>query len=442
MVKIGVCIPTYQKPELVADVLCNELALYHNLGFALYVFDSSIDDNTKNIVEQYQEKFDDLFYFRFPDSMHSNEKVYRIFQMASDHIISCEYIWIRSDAMLCHKNFLRELVNYLDYDIIVTASQGIVKKGIRAVQNYQVFFEEYAWQLCLFGAVILNVNRMIRNADWLYLSSKYLVEQHINFSHVCFYFEQILKVKNCRILTIDLPEALYHGNKKKIFSTWYSDFFDLWLVRWPDTINCLPSYYKNKIKAIRLNGVCGKYNGIYNFLYLRHLAKDNIFTIEVFRKYRDRLRKYSGIDENYFKAIVGLVPLPDDEEYLTEEYNKLSEFVCKFPSIVIYGCGRRASRYVRYFIHKNIDFEKFIVTERERNVHSFMGHEVVSRDDYEFTGRTGVVLALHPEYQIEVMPFFKKHHMMDNLFVWPIQEYTYYFSFLEALKKHWITGYL
>lgn len=440
MTKLSVCIPTYQRPELVKDVIDNELKLYCELGFALYIFDSSIDDKTQNLVEEYQKNFSNLFYFRCPSSLHSNAKVYQIFQMAKEDIIQAEYLWIRSDTMLCHEMFLKALVNYLDYDLIVTAAQGMQKNGIRTVCDYQAFFEEYAWQLCLFGAVILNISRMIKAADWNYLSSKYLLPQHINFSHVCFYFEQILELKDCRILVFDLPESLYHGNPKKTFSTWYSDFFDLWLKRWPDTINALPDYYKNKTYAIRQNGRVGKENGIFNVWYFRQLVKDNIFTHAVFEQYRDRIRQYSGINEEYFMDVLKNVSTDDETVYQTDEYNALLSFARRYSTLVVYGCGKRALRYVRYLQYRKINFDKFIITDKKNVSNFYLGHEVVARDAYEFSDDTGIILALKAEYQLEVFPFFQEKNRANNLFMWPKKLVAYYFSFLDSLKNNEITG--
>lgn len=440
MAKIGIFIPTYQQSKLVKDVLDNELELYCELEFNLYILDSSIDDKTKELIFLYKKKFSNLFYLRFPSNIHPNMRVYHAFQMAKEGLVDCEYLWIRSDAMLCQEFFLRSLVSYLKYDLIVTTPQTENKKGICIVRDVQRFFVEYACQLCLFGGVILNVARMIATADWAYLSRKYLVRQHMNFSHVCFYFEQILKVKNCKILVFDLPERLYYNNPKKKMSSWKKDVFSIWMDYWPKSINNLPAYYKDKLQAIRRLGLCGKDDGIYRFTFLEQLVKEEVLTLKVFDKYRERICRYSGVGENRFKAALHLIPMRDADLYRTEEYKQLLAFVRQFPSLVIYGCGKWALRYVRYFQEQGVIFDKFIVTD-DRNIPSvYLEHDVIIRDAYEFKETTGIVLAMRPEYQMDVWPFFCERNMENNVFTWPRNLAAYYVSFVEALKNHKITG--
>lgn len=440
MIKLSVCIPTYQNPELIMDLINNELEQYYDLGIYLYIFDSSVDDRTKTIVENYQKKFDNLFYFRFPSTLHSNKKVYQIFQMAKDNIIPCEYLWIRADNLLCQQDFLRLLLNYLEYDIIVTAPNIINKQGIREVSDYQVFFEEYAWLVCLYGAVILNVERMIKTADWKALSSKYLCQQYINFSHLCFYFEQIIKLNDCKIVVLDLPNQMYYGNPKKKTGSWYKDFFDIWLKRWPDTINCLPDYYQNKEKAIRNFGINEQYFGLYSMHSLKQLVSYHILTTEILEKYHERICLYSGVDEECFRKALSSSSVQDNQEIMPDEYKALLEFISKFSNIVIYGCGKRALRYAQFLQYKNITFDKFIVTDKNKSPSFYCGHDVIGRDECDFRNKMGIILALKPEYQLEVFPFFQEKKLIGNLFAWSGESLLYNFSFSDMLKKHIITG--
>ena len=70
----------------------------------------------------------------------------------------------------------------------------------------------------------------------------------------------------------------------------------------------------------------------------------------------------------------------------------------------------------------------------------YLGHEVVARDTYEFSDDVGIILALKPEYQLEVFSFFQEKNRVENLFAWPEKFAAYYFLFLDSLENNEVTG--
>lgn len=89
-----------------------------------------------------KKKYSNLFYCRFSADNHSNEKVYRIFQMAGEEI-DCDYLWVRSDVLLCDKFFLYSLMYYFEkeYDFIFTITQGKEYKQIIETHDKQLSLE-------------------------------------------------------------------------------------------------------------------------------------------------------------------------------------------------------------------------------------------------------------------------------------------------------------
>lgn len=404
MKKLAICIPTYQNGEYIEDRITEEMKFYIENNISLYIVDSSEDDRTKEVVEKYKADYSNLYYIRFPSDMHSNAKVYQIYQKAGKEI-PCDYIWVRSDALWCHERLLKVIMTYLeeDYDFLLTTPAGAVfEKGIYETHDIQGFFEERAWQTCLYGAMIVNVNSILVGADWSYLENRYLVPDRINFSHVCMYFERLKQLKNPHLLVMDLPQFLYCG-RKKIFSTWHKEIFDLWLKRWPNAILSLPDSYENKLVAIRNFGINENY---YKPAFLRTIKKQGIFTREAFKKYEKEIEAYSGVGSEVFLQVLNeKVTSIEKNDYRSNEYKALKEFVEACERIVIYGCGKRATRYAEYLIAIDEDFDAFVVsTDQEaKSKNHCLSHKVVAADTYDFSDDVGIVLGLNSQYQTEVI---------------------------------------
>ena len=71
---LAVCVMTYEHPQTVAKILKNFYFLAEELGFDIYYYDSSRDDETEKIVNDYQRKSKHVFYKRIPSDMSPDYK--------------------------------------------------------------------------------------------------------------------------------------------------------------------------------------------------------------------------------------------------------------------------------------------------------------------------------------------------------------------------------
>ena len=72
--KLAICVPTYNNPTFIRDILEGEFSLYSELDYCLYIADSSEDNDTEKIVSCFQKKSSNLFYERFPADMRISRK--------------------------------------------------------------------------------------------------------------------------------------------------------------------------------------------------------------------------------------------------------------------------------------------------------------------------------------------------------------------------------
>lgn len=73
---IAYCIPTYNHPDTIRDVLEKSAALYKEYGIDIYIYDSSEERDTEDIVNEFiQCGYDNIFYIKMECSMREKLKV-------------------------------------------------------------------------------------------------------------------------------------------------------------------------------------------------------------------------------------------------------------------------------------------------------------------------------------------------------------------------------
>ena len=81
MKKIAVCVATYNRANIVDDVLKNSIYHYHGCGIDVYYYDSSEGNETELVIKKYQKAgFDNLYYVRVPSEEGVEQKLLRIFK--------------------------------------------------------------------------------------------------------------------------------------------------------------------------------------------------------------------------------------------------------------------------------------------------------------------------------------------------------------------------
>lgn len=253
--KIAVCIPAYNRSLVVKGFLDKCLMDYVDLGIEVYFYDSSTNDETKNVVGIWMEKVDGLYYIRIPLNLHANIKVFRIFRQLGLKK-PYNFIWVCGDSL----RFNRKALNYIlenltcEFDMIEVNANDAGKLGRKLYDNHNNYFKDCAWHFTLFGAVILNDKTMLADVDRDNYELIYSSKELINFSHVSFYFNQLALKEHFRALHLRLNSSFFEVSALKEKSGWYDDIFYVMCHGWAQTIKALPSCYKDKKEAILNHG--------------------------------------------------------------------------------------------------------------------------------------------------------------------------------------------
>lgn len=411
--KLAICIPTYNRPLMIEELLLKNLKRYSEYGWDLYIYDSSTDDSTRIIIEDYSKKFSNIFYEYIDSSIHSNLKVYTIFENFGS-IQAYEYIWVCSDGVRWSKEVFDTIYENLkmDYDLLVVSNNDVENIGTKVFTDYNDFFVACAWFMNLYGSTILKVDTMLQDVPWEYLRERYCVPERINFSHVAYYFEKICSMTQFKAKYLVFSPGNLQVSALKRRAGWENEAFSIWCTFWPSTVMALPDCYCDKERVIKQTGTN---SGLLLEKSLITLREKDIYTYDIYKKYKNEWKYLTTLSSKKLK-LISLIP-KKWAWILQYKYfhsvkkveRRVVKFARKYSRIYIYGCGRKAVRFSEYLEKNNIDFQGYIVSSMDKSSPLFMNKKVQQFEstllsDFDM----GLILALNKDNTQEVLGMIKK----------------------------------
>lgn len=426
--KLAVCIPTYQRADMIEELLKTSMDLYLKYGIDVYIYDSSEDDKTRLLVERWKEMYLNLYYVQLPSGLHSNMKVYKIFQKYSLYK-NYDYLWVCSDSIRWAEDVIRQVNIQLSnsYDMIVVNYRDKEHLGDREYHDPVVFAKECGWHLTLYGAAVLNTHTMLHEVDWKELQKKYNRPERVNHSHVCFYLEKISVLRGFSAKHVSVSKWILTPSAVKKSSGWRNDTFYVWGYCFPNAINALPDYYNKRVKEaiIKKHGICSEVFGIRNLLKLR---ADGLYDIEIYKEFKKEWNTLTDVPKWKLRKIacMTLEQVRQEQESLKsqerirkhkEQMKYLKQFSSQYERIYIYGAGKCARRYAGYLEKMHIGYEGFVVSDLIDNAREIDGHPVWEISELNVKEKdTGIVLGLNSDNKCQVMEILKERGITDNIY--------------------------
>lgn len=417
MASIALCIPTYQRQECIYEFLHEYAGYYQKCGIDIYYYDSSLDDSTFSIVDAFCKSSQHVYYVRMPSEMHSNAKVYKIFQQYGLEK-QYDFIWVCNDAIRFSEKALTEIIGKIDasYDIIEVDPEDVEYLGLKVYEDLNTYLKECAWKLTLYGAAILNVKTVLKDVDWKLYEKKFLREDVINFSHVSLYFNRIIEMREFKALHIPIAGEEFKSSIYKRVSGWHKDALFILCGSWVNTIEKLPNAYTEKAEAILKMGQLKHFKDKNAF---EHLRMEGILNFPEFFKYRKIWRKVCtvSIPKIFLASIMPPKALKRREERRKDDKMVgFAKFVEKHPNLVLYGAGKMGYVIATYCDMKNIQYDYFCVTN-PTSKKEYMGHMVKElKNVIHELGVKGIIICMRGDYAREVAGLLEEYGLKDNLF--------------------------
>lgn len=404
-VKLAVCIPTYNRPQVIQEFIEKIAPRYWRHGFDIYVYDSSEDERTECIVRAWINKCKKLHYVGVDSKIPSNLKVYNIFKKFGDSL-DYDYLWICTDAISWSDCVLDSIEKFMQqgYDMILPNQRDVENIGNKEYTDENALFLDCAWHMTLYGATILKTSSMLTNVNWNELIERYMVPESINHSHVAFYFEKIKNLDNWRAIHLSFKNEDMTVSSLRKNSGWKKETFYVWCHCWPAMIHKLPDIYKNKNEVIKKNGINSLVLGYPN---LKKLREENILNSEIYRCYKKEWVYLTNVSRfTIWRLSITPRSLLHSRYYYRDLRIKkrIVKFCNKFDKIYIYGAGKKADRYTKYLNELEIPFEAYMVSKITENGGTKEYHKVIPYNEKLMKdGKIGILFALNKKNAKEVI---------------------------------------
>lgn len=244
---IAYCIPTYNHPDTIRDVLEKSAALYKEYGIDIYIYDSSEERDTEDIVNEFiQCGYDNIFYIKMECSI--REKIKSIF-MQYGWKKQYKYFWLVKDRRCFGEKTINRIVHNIDdnSDVIFLTiiSKYPMEDKEQEIQEYNTdvieFYRNWGWLSTSMDVTILNTRTMLFNIEEIY--EKYADNVMEAFPQCIILWENLdARKDNAKIRMISRDHLQVYESSYST-SGWRKRRFEI-LKTWVNANDSLPEYYQ------------------------------------------------------------------------------------------------------------------------------------------------------------------------------------------------------
>lgn len=248
---VAMCIPTYNRAEVVEDTLSRGIEGYAKYGIDLYYYDGSDNDETRKVVEKYINMgYHNIKYMAFADDINRAAMIFSGKGLNKEY----DYIWPVKDRVWFEEPTLRAVEKAMEqgYDVIFLgvlwsyAHPGI---GTKTYDKPEEFYLDWGY---LVTSIDVNIFRRESMLDML--TYEKLLNYNPAFTHFEIVFQQLAEGKKCVRALVGDDIVAY--NSQLVHSGWKKNAFLTWEDRWVDVNEKLPKCYNEyKDEVIKHAGI-------------------------------------------------------------------------------------------------------------------------------------------------------------------------------------------
>ncbi len=288
---IACCFLTHNHTDVLKDILDKSLKDYNTHQIDVCIYDDSDDDSTKQLINEYEKEFDNIYYIDAHEALNGDHKYLLILQgyrLPKDY----DYIWMCKDRVCFASSYLDRLCEAINegHDVIIGGNErqrwdvGInVNKDIYV--DPALFYKNYAVFSTNWEALIRKRATMLKDIDWEYYKNTYHIDENSNsFNQTISLFVRLSELErvSIRICRYEFDERYISS---KASSNWKNILFSLWIDQWVAANFSLPEIYdKYKAEAIKSETNLKELFGSTEQMIEWH--SQGIYTNAIFQKYK------------------------------------------------------------------------------------------------------------------------------------------------------------
>lgn len=300
---IAYCIPTYNHPDTVKEVIGLIADMYNRNGFDIYIYDTSETEETKNVIEQYcNQGITNLYYVDMRSIITGINKYGKAVNILSGWGLHKRYDYI---GLIKDRAYFDEITmskiqaeSHSGYDAIILPVAHILydvypQPPKEIYDNPVEFFRDYGALVTNWETVFFKYDSLLENVNWEDFISEFFVDGTNSFIQVIALFVGLAKIETPQIRVLREAEVIRYCSFLSS-STWYNQIFLVWAERWPRAVDMLPACY-NEYKSL-----VKKQETMQPFLFgsphkLVQLAKEGLLTPKVIGELKDVWPEISDI---------------------------------------------------------------------------------------------------------------------------------------------------
>ncbi len=417
-IRLSVCIPTYNRAECIERVLQEEIAFFRDHEIDCYVYDSSTVQDTEAVVERYiREGYGNLFYRHVDSSIHSAKKAYSIWREMGES--EYDFVWLIHDHTVCLNGSALDFIKgelAKEYDFYIMNLQ-CSRNGLTEAADLDEFLLMGAWPLNSFGASIVNTRTFLRGVDWQLMEDKFLSPRTINHSHIGFYFERAAQIPGFRACRLELERESFIDFLRNEKTSWDGETIRICTECWGSVISMLPEVYHCKEKAMLTQDKW--FLSTYKMIFYKRSGQ---YGLKAFRKYRKWLAQIRP--EDYRKnLLIACLPFAVSKRlYCNKVIGQVQKARARKASVLIFGAGRHAVECANLLDNLNLEYDGFLVTNREGNPETLLDHPVSEAAAYVKDKRCFVFIAILTSGALEVGKYLDTLRAGGSQVEWEIFE--------------------
>lgn len=308
---IAYCIPTYNHPQVMEDVLGKCLPLYQKYKIDVYIYDSSTDNKTCDITETFIEQgYQNLYYVKVDASVGIDDKMLMIF---SGHGLQkrYRYLWPVKDRAFFGERTLKKVTELAQEDndaiFLTLALHPFYREEGQSTPMFfdspSKFYARWGWLATSMDATLFHVGRMLKDVDWQRFRERYFFDGENCFDHFNVLFHGLGQREKCivRLVAFDDIESYVSPLGS---SSWGARIFHIWTNMWPKVNEALPAVYdeyKNMVirRGTSLPWILGSYDRLIK------LMSEGLLNLEVYLQISEKWESISDIPRKELELIVG-----------------------------------------------------------------------------------------------------------------------------------------
>ena len=279
MSRIAVCVMTYNHPDTIEDVLKESVDDYKELGIDIYYYDTSENEDTRNIIKDWQHRgYDNLYCVDYAPKELAVPKMFQVIEgkgLQKEY----DYIWPIKDRSWCPRATLEQIMEAVErgYDAIFLGVGGEIGQNTE-YSRAELFYRDWGWLATSIDVTIFKRDSMI--ATYYRMVGEQIYER----DRICgwYHYSTLLYMfywKNNPLVYVICNEEAKINNSQLSKSGWEERIFEIWKDSWIEINESLPDVYDEYKAYITKKGASLPWI-LGNVLRLMELHEKGILTSE------------------------------------------------------------------------------------------------------------------------------------------------------------------